>query len=56
MAKTVIDLLEAIEVKVEDPAILVGIAQAAAQREVDVVKKKSTVGQTRQHVVHGIVL
>src|SRR5208283_3289060 len=56
VAQHVVDFLKAVKVNIEHAAAMIGIAHASAERQVEPVKKQRPVGQSRHHVVHGVVL
>ena len=56
VAQRVVDFLKAVKVDIEHAAAMIGIAHAPAERQVEPVKKQRPVGQSRHHVVHGVVL
>ena len=56
VAQAVVDGLEFVEIEIEHAATIVRMAHAAGEREVQAVEKQRPVGQSREHIVHGVVL
>ena len=56
MAEHVVDLFEIIEIEIENAAILIGTAGAPGERAAYTVLEQCAIGQTRKHVMQGIVL